>query len=198
MQSAAQANAGQKSATKTTASQKLVSGAGDGKKSLGVMYHVAPSRHRESILANGLLPAFGGGFSTGKSPLQGHDVTKEAVYLSSNPGNVGVSGGQPRTVDEPHDVWKVDTSGYQLHPDYPALVEHGMYLGQPGEGFYFDEDDDPVAYELHEQFGESLWTEDMEDDPQPFIDLTSTAGVHEQITPDRLQLVGPYVPGASV
>lgn len=148
------------------------------------MYHIAPAHLRDTIQREGLKPGWGGGQSTGNTPFSGTNAQLHGVYLSDYPGLIGLRDHSPfeNLSGGPHDIWEVDTRGLPLHPDYPALAEHGA-VAEPS-GFWFDDD------EAHEAMGgldEHKYEQAMSN-PHPYIQYTGTALHPGYIPPERIRL----------
>ena len=72
-----------------------------------------------------------------------------------------------------------------LHPDFPALGEHGAYAEE--DCFWFEEGEDPQSDRLHERFGLRIHYRAALAFPELFIQFTGTAMVPHLITPERLR-----------
>jgi tRNA nucleotidyltransferase (CCA-adding enzyme) len=158
-----------------------------------IMYHIAPQSARPQILERGLEPRWGGGQSTGQTPFAGTNAPLRGVYLSDYPGLIGLRDHSPfeNLTGGPHDIWEVNVEGLPLHPDFPALGEHGA-VAEPSN-FWFDDD------AVHEQTG-GLDAHDYEQaisNPEPYIQLTGTALHPNTIPPERLRLrdISEFGPG---
>ena len=148
-------------------------------------YHTTSPENVESIMANGLKINSAKGKSRGSL-----DWMKEAyggvisIFLSKDSGRYknGI-------------VLKVDVSGLSMVADIPGLIDFGGLLTDDGNGMWFEEESTPEEFWdiVDPRSGEIDFTElrtTGSSASEAAIKVTGTCAVMEDISPDRIKVVG--------
>ena len=147
-----------------------------------ILYHSTPPWQAEAIEENGLKTSSGGvGFSIAGTWADEIYGTRP-IYLSAEPGKGG--GREYEGV-----VLEVDTTGVQLYPDLPTLVDSGAYVEE--EGMYWEHETEPKEMTPFVDGDGMLYFEDLLAPGHPaanaVIAMTGTAVSLSDIPPDRIK-----------
>ena len=149
-----------------------------------LFYHSTPPWQAEAIEENGLKTSSGGlGFSiagTWADEIYGN----RPIYLSVEPGK---GGGR----EYEGTVFEVDTTGLQLYPDLPTLVDYGAYVEE--EGVYWEPEAEPEEMSPFVDGDGMLYFEDLLAPGHPAANavmaMTGTAVSLSDISPDRIKRI---------
>ena len=106
------------------------------------------------------------------------------IYLSTKPG---AGGGR----EYEGAILEVDTTGLQLYPDLPTLVDYGAYVEE--DGVYWEHEAEPKEMTPFVDGDGMLYFEDLLAPGHPVaeavINLTGTAVSLSDIPPERIKMV---------
>jgi hypothetical protein len=149
-----------------------------------VMYHVTHKKNIDSILQNGLLinqptyMTYGGSWS--------HKVYGcNPIFLSSNPKSTA----KQELLEKDDVVFEVNCNDLELVTDLPAMIDWGAYISDDLKSIWFK---NKTLKNFCDEDG-LIWFEDLLNSDlevtKDAIELTGSAAVLSNITPDKLKLI---------
>tara|TARA_R110000824_G_scaffold159_1_gene574 strand:+ start:114 stop:623 length:510 start_codon:yes stop_codon:yes gene_type:complete len=150
-----------------------------------IFYHSTPPWQAEEVEAKGLKTGSEGiGFSIAGTWADKIYGTRP-VYLSTKPGFGG---------DREYEgtILEIDTTGLQLYPDLPTLVDFGAYVEEE-EGMYWEYGTEPKEMKPFVDGDGMIYFEDLLTPGHPVANavmkLTGTAVSLKDISSDRIKII---------
>jgi len=150
-------------------------------------YHVTNKKNAASILKNGLKvnsPHYMTMGGTWAKDVYGVNP----IYLSSSPAKTS----KQKLLSGSDVALRINTKGLNLVADLPSLVDHGAYMSDISNSFYWKEGQEPEQLKEYLDENGELSFDQLVDPNSPVaqaaIQLTGSAAVLQDIAPDRIKL----------
>ena len=149
------------------------------------LYHSTPPHQAETIEAHGLKAGSKGiGFIIGGNWADKIYGGTRPIYLSTKPGEGGDRQYEGAT-------FEVDTTGVELYPDLPTLVDYGAYREEDESGMYWLPEEIPLEMKNVVDGDGFIGYNELLDPNSPGSsaarNLTGTVVVLDDIPPERIK-----------